>query len=266
VTALSITKALAGQWQGHYGVVRCPVHGDRHPSLKVRDDPRKADGIDVHCFAGCNWKHVKAALVHLGLIDANGIFGPIKVVHVGDDAENEAKRQALALGIWAMSAPIPGTLGAIYFKQARKLDLTPLGDLHHALRWNQNLGAVIALMTDPITGGPSGIHRTYLNADGTKRDRRMLGRQGVVRLSPDEDVTYGLGIAEGVEDALAILLDHWKPVWAATSAGAIGRFPILNGVETLNIFADNDTAGLRAAELCADRWIAATAEALIIRI
>ena len=55
----------------------------------------------------------------------------------------------------------------------------------------------------------------------------MLGRQGVVRITPDEDVTYGLGIAEGVEDALAIALE-WGPAWAATSAGAIERFPVLS--------------------------------------
>ena len=57
---------------------------------------------------------------------------------------------------------------------------------------------------------------------------RCSGRQGVVRITPDEDVTYGLGIAEGVEDALAVVMDWGRPVWAATSAGAIERFPVLS--------------------------------------
>jgi hypothetical protein len=100
---------------------------------------------------------------------------------------------------------------------------------------------------------PCGIHRTFLNADGSKRERKMLGRQGVVRLTPDEDVTHGLGICEGVEDGLAVLAD-WAPVWAATSAGAIERFPVLPGIEFLTIFADNDGPGLRAAQACAERW------------
>ena len=82
----------------------------------------------------------------------------------------------------------------------------------------------------------------------------MLGSQGVVRVSPDEDVTHGLGIAEGVEDALAILASGWEPVWAATSAGMIERFPVLPGIECLTIFADNDGAGVTAAQACAERW------------
>jgi hypothetical protein len=36
---------------------------------------------------------------------------------------------------------------------------------------------IVALMTDPITNEPTGVHRTYLNRDATKRERKMLGRQ-----------------------------------------------------------------------------------------
>lgn len=117
-------------------------------------------------------------------------------------------------------------------------------------------------MTDPVTNDPVGIHRTYLNAEGGKFDRKMLGHQGVVRITSDEDVTYGLGIAEGIEDALAVAL-HWGPAWAATSAGAIERFPVLFGVDCITVFADDDTAGAKAACACADRWTAAGKEARI---
>ncbi|MDP9373883.1 MAG: hypothetical protein M3Q65_15795, partial [Chloroflexota bacterium] len=39
---------------------RCPVHGDTHPSLSVRegDDGR----VLVHCHAGCQWRDILAAL------------------------------------------------------------------------------------------------------------------------------------------------------------------------------------------------------------
>jgi hypothetical protein len=88
-----------------------------------------------------------------------------------------------------------------------------------------------------ITAEPRGVHRTFVNADAISR--MMLGRQGAVRLSPDEDVTFGLGITEGVEDALAVLLAAGAvPVWAVASAGGISRFPILHGIEALTIFAD----------------------------
>jgi hypothetical protein len=85
-------------------------------------------------------------------------------------------------------------------------------------------------------------------------ERKMLGRQGVVRLSPDSEVTMGIGITEGVEDAIAVLLSGWAPVWAATSSGAIARFPVLSDIDALTIFADADGPGIREAEKCAARW------------
>ena len=82
-------------------------------------------------------------------------------------------------------------------------------------------------------------------------------------MSIDFHVHDGLGIAEGVEDALAVLSSGWALVWAATSCGAIERFPVLSGIEYLTIFPDNDDAGMKAAHACAERWIAAGQEARI---
>ena len=56
MTARAIVKQLGGKWHGDYGVCRCPSHPDKTPSLKISDDDRKSDGINVHCFAGCDWK------------------------------------------------------------------------------------------------------------------------------------------------------------------------------------------------------------------
>jgi hypothetical protein len=60
--ARTITEALGGRWCGSYGIVRCPAHDDREPSLKIKDDARNSDGIDVHCFSGCSWQDVKVEL------------------------------------------------------------------------------------------------------------------------------------------------------------------------------------------------------------
>jgi AAA domain/Toprim domain len=91
----------------------------------------------------------------------------------------------------------------------------------------------------------------------------MLGKQGVIRLSPDEAVAQGLGICEGIEDGLAVLLSGWAPVWVATSAGVIARFPVLSGFESPTVFADPDEAGMNAALACADRWDTAGRETII---
>ena len=55
-----ITEALGGKWQGRYGLCRCPAHADGNPSLKISDSDTR--GIDVHCFAGCDWKDIKNEL------------------------------------------------------------------------------------------------------------------------------------------------------------------------------------------------------------
>ena len=48
MAARTITQALGGRWHGTYGTARCPAHEDRNPSLKLRDDPDKRDGINLH--------------------------------------------------------------------------------------------------------------------------------------------------------------------------------------------------------------------------
>jgi hypothetical protein len=176
-----------------------------------------------------------------------------------DDAEARIKA---ALRIWDETVPLASTLAERYLIEHRRLDIARL-DLDHCLRWYAGIRAVVALMTDPVSNEPIGIHRTILDADGAKVERKMLGRQGVVRLSPDSEVTMGLGITEGVEDGLAVLLSGWSPVWAATSAGAIARFPVLAGIDALTIFADADEPGMQAATMCRDGWRSAGREVVI---
>ena len=176
-----------------------------------------------------------------------------------DDVEARFKA---ALRIWGKTEPLVSTLAERYFVKHRTLDVRLL-DLDHCLRWHGGIRAVVGLMTDPVSNEPTGIHRTFLDGDGAKLERKMLGRQGVVRLSSDDEVTMGLGITEGVEDGLAVLLSGWAPVWAATSAGAIDRFPVLAGIEALTIFADADAPGIKAANTCLVRWRSAGLDACV---
>ena len=137
---------------------------------------------------------------------------PLITAIIGDLATRRGARVKAALRIWEEAEPLRSpassrrntfTLGWRYLTERRGLHIGLLDDLSHALRWHQGVGAVIALMTDPLTGEPCGIHRTFLAKDATKIERKMLGRQGVIRLSPDEEVTLGLGLTEGVEDGLS---------------------------------------------------------------
>ena len=210
------------------------MHADKTPSLKVKDDDRKDDGIDVVCFAGCDWKDVKDTLKRQGLLPEfhaamlrplssllpvpqeaatsrklSGRSAGASVASADhDDADQRVER---ALKIWNASKPISGTLGQKYLAEHRGLNIGKV-ELDHALRFHAGFDAVMALMTTPIGNEPCGVHRTFLNRNGSKRERKMLGVQGVVRLSPDEDVTHGLGIVEGIEDGLSVLLSGWAPM------------------------------------------------------
>lgn len=114
-------------------------------------------------------------------------------------------------------------------------------------------------------------HRTWTKADGTKADvdppRMLLGGHqkagAVIRLWPDEAVTTGLAIAEGIETALS-LAHAFTPVWACIDAGNLAAFPVLDGVECLTIAADHDDAGIKAANTCAQRWTDAGREVRIV--
>jgi hypothetical protein len=127
---------------------------------------------------------------------------------------------------------------------------------------------LVALVTEAVTGQPISLHRTWVRADGRKADlenpRLLLGdghrkQGGVIRLWPDDTVTSGLAIAEGIETALS-LAHGFAPVWSLIDAGNLAAFQKLPGIQTLLIGADNDRAGFAAADACAARWVDAGAE------
>jgi hypothetical protein len=177
--------------------------------------------------------------------------------------------------LWASCRRLDGD--ALDYLKARRCVIPPLdGDL----RWHSGLhhpsgytgAALVALVTDAITCEPMTLHRTWIRGDGSKAPLdvpRMLlqGHRkagGVIRLWPDEAVTYGLGIAEGIETALAAA-HAFTPMWSCIDAGNLAAFPVLAGIEALTIFADNDASGKgqRAANECAERW-ASHAEVTIV--
>jgi hypothetical protein len=183
--------------------------------------------------------------------------------------------------IWPESRPLAGTIGAEYLL-ARRCVIPPAdGDLrfHPALQYPK-LGAtpeeraaqpdycgpaLVALVTDVVSGEPIGLHRTWICEDGTKANtpgpaRLLLGGHrkagGVIRLWPDEAVTTGLGIGEGIESCLS-LAHAFRPAWSLIDAGNLRTLPVLPGIEALVIAQDNDPAGRAAAADCAVRWSAA---------
>jgi hypothetical protein len=130
------------------------------------------------------------------------------------------------------------------------------------------VGAMVALFRDVASNEPCGIHRTFLDREGRKHDRKMLGRAkgAAIKLDADEGVTFGLHIGEGIETCLSARLAGFRPVWAVGSAHAIATFPVLPGIEAITMLGELNDGGAnhRAAQACAARWIEAGREAFIV--
>ena len=110
-------------------------------------------------------------------------------------------------------------------------------------------------------------HAGFGAGRSTGRSRKTLGPMAgcIIRLWPDEDLSTGLVIGEGIESTLsaALHIEHrgafLRPAWACGCAGNMERFPVLPGIETITILVDHDAngRGQSAAAECAARWRAA---------
>jgi hypothetical protein len=250
------------------GTYRAPCPGCRKGQ---RDDALavtlEAEGSAVwHCHR-CGWS---------GSTRARGRTRTVPPLHPERRPEG---LPAAAEAIWNASRIIAGGCVGGSYLSARGCALPhPAGDvrLHLGLRRpSGHVGpALVALVTDAVTGEPLTLHRTWIRPDGTKAPvakPRLLWpglpkAGGVVRLWPDEEVTLGLAVAEGLETALTAAAG-FGPAWACLDAANLAGFPMLDGIECLTVVADNDPpdrkgrrAGQEAAEACARRWLEAGRE------
>ena len=198
------------------------------------------------------------------------------------EAEEQQRNASSVAKIIAQLQPLAGTPGETYLRDVRKIDVNhwavrrALEDVD-TLGWcervyfreeghelhGQWLGAIVAILTDPTTAERTGgITRTYIHRSvkiGKAKSLGGVGRLGIIRLSPDDEVGGGLHLCEGLETALSGMSDprmNFLPMWAAGSTSQMKDFPVLAGVECLTIVADNDEneASVKAASAAYWRW------------
>ena len=244
----AVVERHGGKWgQGRGGMCRCPAHDDRDPSLSVRIGDTS---LLFHCFAGCSAIDVLQALRHNGQrvrsLDQPG-------VRSHDYAS--ADLRPIAERLWQEGRSLGRSLAADYLASRHLTSHSAQLRFHLRVQLGRSSEAtfhpaLLAAVRDD--SGLLAVHRTFLAPAGGKarfdNPKRLLGNpgHGTVRIGQPGCI---LGLAEGVETALAASLIHGFPVWAVLGNERFGMVAIPSHVETLVLLADNDSSGDRATEL-----------------
>jgi len=255
---LSLT--IAGQHRGKWRNFATDAHGDICDLVQITRAISRREALD--------WLEEWLGET---VLRTNSSYGDARrIVAATDDRNHDLMTSRYGVQLFEDApARFEGTPGSAYL-QKRHEGMVPATIISGgALRFDEKhrtflgktvpgaIGAMLALMTHPITGKPTGCHRTYIDSNLDRIERGMLGLKGVVRLLPDNEVSTGLAIGEGIESSISgYLLFDAPPVWSALDAGNLGKFPLLGGVEALTVFADNDPNGTGQdnARKCMMRW------------
>lgn len=165
------------------------------------------------------------------------------------------RRKEMLNGLWLSSVPMKRGDMVDAYLQSRKIVLDepfpadlrycrecPVTDVVGA----KTLPAMVALVRDK-DGVPNTLHRTYLRYQGKAnidRPRRLMpgatphcGQAVRLFALPDDGV---MGVAEGIETALAAAALFKMPVWSCLSADWLGGWEPPPGIHTVHVFGDND--------------------------
>jgi hypothetical protein len=241
-----------------------------HRKLRVLRIWQNDDDFVTFCCAHCGLKGYASREGAKSTAAGVALRRVRQQAHAAADLAQECQSVEKALTIWRSTVPIKGTLAEEYLRRERRLKWDC--GLDEVLRFHRDLpldgryaAGIIGLFRDITSDEPCGIQRIFLNRDGRKIERRMLGRSkgAAIKLDPDEDVTLGLYIGEGIETCLAGRQLDYRPAWALGCVNAIGSFPVLAGIEALTIFIERNEDGTTAqaseenADICLSRYLAA---------
>lgn len=176
---------------------------------------------------------------------------PVEVARASRPEGEAATRVVDA--IWNASHPLNGLDAASKYLRHRGLDMPQMPKLlrfHPRLRYVHDdkattyHPALVARFVSPDATA-STVQMIYLTDDGQKADvpnpkkfapvKFPMG--GAVRLCPSAET---MGIAEGIETAMAAMILNDMPVWAALTAGAMVKWEPPQTARNIIVYADAD--------------------------
>ncbi len=194
--------------------------------------------------------------------------------------EHWAKAAERIARLWAECVPlVPGDAATLYLKRRGFGGVWPLPAclrLHRNLDYwhgGVRLGAYSAMVAPIVApdGRTVALHRTFLMADGRKAAvpsvKKLTATAGPLpgACIPLHKPQRGMmGIAEGIETALACWCASTVPTVAAYCASNLAAWRWPADVQRLVIFADADKAGRQAAKSLCARALAARLRAEVL--
>jgi putative DNA primase/helicase len=247
----------------------CPVCGG---SDRFRFDDKEGRGtwFCSHCGAGDGVKLVmlvKGWDFREAAQEIERAAGAVQPGRQGPADQGEAQKVEALNRVWREARPLHHGDEAQRYLAGRGLTTLPSADcvrLHPGLTYRDGgtiVGRFPAMVARVVSSNGHGVtlHRTYLK-DAKKAPvgspkKLMPGRSiagAAVRLTPAAE---WIGIAEGIETALAAAQLFKLPVWSCISAGGIESFEPPEGVRRVTVFGDNDDSftGQAAAYVAARR-------------
>lgn len=258
MNAREIADRLGGKPSSNRGyLISCPaaghVHRNNTPSCHIRDGD-KPGVVLATCFTGCPRDDVLRALRDLGLLNST-TSTHYRSVKITPPKPPTPVVNPVAVEIWNASQPSGGTVVETYLRN-RGIGIRIPPSLRLG-RWKyQGLDYPAMIAAVKADDKLVSVQATLLTWEGHKANvlqprQNLQGANmfdGAIKLDRLAAKSRVLGLAEGIENALAAMEIFEVSVWATCGSRRMSRIKLPEQVSEVIIFGDNDPAGKQAAD------------------